>query len=152
LRIGYLPGGIKGGLRAGNQEGQAVMNDVSGTIAVTSSAVIIPLLEGVYDFDTRFLKISPVACRDREAMHESSGRNQTVLDRHAGSGCTKVGKQLSPAKPGICIPGRALDPLHSGREPSLEAATALAPRQQEDPEAKFAEDHGVHREIEFVLS
>jgi len=107
-------------------------------------------LEWVEDIDACRAEISDVAGDNSQAMRESGGRNQAVLDGHRCSSSPHRRKNSSPAEAGLTRPVQAGDAANAAVKPVFQPLATPTRRQQVDPESQLTENDGVDCNCSFI--
>src|SRR5205823_11569872 len=91
-------------------------------------------LEWIDEVHPCVLEVVDVARRELYAVHQRARGDQTVLDRHGATTASQLREQLRPAQTRLRIPIETSNPLHTGREPTLELTTFAAGGEEQNPE------------------
>lgn len=108
--------------------------------------------ERIEDSDIGIAKIGDVAGDDSQAMNQSSGCNQTVLDRHGSSGRPQISEEPCPPEAGLGCPVEAGDSAGTAIEPLFQPLATPARRQKLDPESQLTENNGVDSDLTFMAT
>ena len=92
----------------------------------------------------------PVPGYDGDAMNEGRGRDQTIFERHGPAAGAELGEKARPAQAHGRFPSKTVDALDPILEPALQSLAAFPDRQQKNPKADFAQDHGIHGDLPLM--
>src|SRR6516164_562483 len=109
-------------------------------------------LEGVDNGEAGLLEINAVSRDYCQAVDQSRGGDETVLDGHGAPGDAKICKQLRPPQPRLRLPRQTSKPLDARVEPPLEAGAPPSIAQQENAEAQLTKDDRIYGDFTFVVA
>lgn len=108
-------------------------------------------IKRIDDLNSCLFEVRSVARDNDQSMSQRGCCDQTVFDRHRGSGRSKGREKLSPTKRRVGVPRQTENVLNGALEPVIEPGPALASGQKKDSETDFAEDDRIDGDLSLEM-